>query len=90
MIIQKTTLSTVLSIVEDHLCERGIFLSSGFENLIRIPNIKDSMKYQGILNENLAALLEWDCGCSFQEDSDPKHVSKSKENQALHLAIPVP
>lgn len=65
--------------LEDLRCFRGILYSKGPGNLFRILDILDSMKHKQIWNENLAASAKnlqlelW----NFQQDDDPKHMSKS-------------
>ena len=60
----------------------GCFSSKGPGNLVRVHGIMNSMKYQDILNLNLAAparKLKLGHRWIFQQDNDPKHTSKSTQ-----------
>ena len=60
----------------------GCFSSKGPGNLVRVHGIMDSMKYQDILNQNLAASakkLKLSHRWIFQQDNDPKHMSRSTQ-----------
>ena len=60
----------------------GCFSSKGPGNLVRVHGIMNSMKYQDILNLNLAAparKLKLGRRWIFQQDNDPKHMSKSTQ-----------
>ena len=51
-------------------------------NLVRVHGIMNSMKYQDIFNLNLAGRarkLKLDRIWIFQQDNDPKHMSKSTQ-----------
>lgn len=58
------------------------FSSKDPENFVRIHNIIDSVKYQEILNQNLAASvkkLQLGCDWKFHQDNDLVQTSKSTQ-----------
>ena len=60
----------------------GCLSSKGHGNLIRVHGIINSIKNQDILNHNLAAparKLKQGCRWIFQQDNDPKPMSKSTQ-----------
>ena len=60
----------------------GCFSSKGPGPLVGIHGIMDSIKYQQILNLNRTASvrkLKLGRGWIFQQDNDPKHISKSTQ-----------
>ena len=62
----------------------GCFSSKGPGNLVRVNDIMNSVKYQDILNLNLAAparKLKLGRPWAFQQDNDPRHVSKSTQKR---------
>ena len=60
----------------------GCFAASGPGALFKINRIMNSTTYQDILAQNLVASarkLRLDCRWTFQQDNDPKHISKSTQ-----------